>query len=234
MLLGTRRLLLLTIASPARAVLDSLSARDKLALSRDSDGRPGEVVRDCIAAAVDALMAEYGGPAWDASAFAGLRAHVAAGLVPTTMSALRTSTAVLAVARDLRERLAAPVPELWQPSYDDVRSQLAALVPMDVATGSGLHRLPHVVRYLQAMQQRLDRLPQDVARDLMLMDRVHAVEDAWHDALDSLPGGTPVPPNLADVHWLLEELRVSLFAQQLGTAQPVSEKRILEVVRAHA
>jgi ATP-dependent helicase HrpA len=233
MALGTRRLLLLTVPSPARAVLDSLSARDKLALSRDTDGRPGDVVRDCIAAAVDALSAEYGGPAWDAAAFAGLRTHVAAGLVPTTMSALRTSAAVHAEARDLRERLAASVPAPWQPSYDDLRDQLAALVPDDVATRTGLVRLPHLVRYLQAMRQRLDRLPQDVARDLMLMDRVHAVEDAWHDALDALPAGTPVPPTLADVHWQLEELRVSLFAQQLGTAAPVSEKRILEVVRAH-
>jgi ATP-dependent helicase HrpA len=232
--IGTRRLLLLTVASPARAVLDSLSARDKLALSRDSGGRPGEVVRDCVAAAVDDLMAEIGGPAWDAAAFAALRAHVAAGLVASTLSALRVSMAVHALARELRERLAVPVPELWAPSYDDLQAQLAGLVPADVATRTGLTRLPHLVRYLQAMQQRLDRLPQDVSRDLMLMDRVHAVEDAWHDALDSLPGGTPVPATLADVHWLLEELRVSLFAQQLGTAQPVSEKRILEVVRAHA
>jgi ATP-dependent helicase HrpA len=231
--LGTRRLLLLTVPSPARAVLDSLSAREKLALSRDTDGRPGEVVRDCIAAAVDALMAEAGGPTWDAAGFAGLRAHVAAGLVPTTMSTLRTSAAVHEVGHELRERLAAPIPDLWQPSYDDLKSQLAALVPEDVATRTGLQRLPHLVRYLQAMQQRLDRLRQDVARDLMLMDRVHAVEDAWHDALDALPGDTPVPATLADVHWQLEELRVSLFAQQLGTAAPVSEKRILDVLHAH-
>jgi ATP-dependent helicase HrpA len=231
--LGTRRLLLLTVASPARAVLDSLSARDKLALSRDSDGRPGDVVRDCIAAAVDELMAEYGGPAWDAAGFAQLRAHVARGLVATTMSALHTSVSVLGLGRDLRERLSAPVPDLLQPSYDDLRAQLASLVPTDLATSTGLQRLPHLVRYLRAMQQRLDRLHQDVARDLMRMDRVHAVEDAWHAALDALPGGTPVPPALADVHWLLEELRVSLFAQQLGTAAPVSEKRILQLLHSH-
>jgi ATP-dependent helicase HrpA len=179
------------------------------------------------------LSAEYGGPAWDAAAFAGLRAHVAAGLVPRTMSALLTSAAVHAEARELRERLAASVSPLWQPSFDDLRDQLAALVPDDVTTRTGLARLPHLVRYLQAMKQRLDRLPQDVARDQMLMDRVHAVEDAWHDALDALPAGTPVPPTLADVHWQLEELRVSLFAQQLGTAAPVSEKRILQALQTH-
>jgi ATP-dependent helicase HrpA len=231
---GTRRLLLLNVPSPARAVLDTLSARDKLALSRDSDGRPADVVRDCIAASVDALMAEHGGPAWDAAGFALLRAHVAAGLVPTATAVLRTTAAVRAMARELRERLSTTVPDLWQPSYDDLRAQLASLVPPDVATSTGAQRLPHLLRYLQAMQQRLDRIPRDIGRDLTLMDRVHAVEDAWHDALDAVPGGGPVPPTLAGVHWLLEELRVSLFAQQLGTAQPVSEKRILQVLQAHA
>ena len=117
-----------------------------------------------------------------------------------------------------------------RPAFEDLGLQLAALVPADVATSSGVARLPHVLRYLRAMQRRLDLLPQDVERDLALMDRVHVVEDAWHDALDALPAGTPVPAELADVRWLLEELRVSLFAQQLGTAQKVSEKRILALL----
>jgi ATP-dependent helicase HrpA len=137
---------------------------------------------------------------------------------------------VHALAHALRERLATDPPPVCQPAYDDLRAQLAALVPPDVATAVGARRLPHLVRYLQAMQQRLDRLPQDPARDLALMDRVHAVEDAWHDALDALPAGVGVPAPLGEVRWMLEELRVSLFAQQLGTAHPVSEKRILQAV----
>jgi ATP-dependent helicase HrpA len=64
------------------------------------------------------------------------------------------------------------------------------------------------------------------------MDRVHAVEDAWHEALDALPRSVPVPTALAEVRWMLQELRVSLFAQQLGTAHPVSEKRILQAIAA--
>jgi ATP-dependent helicase HrpA len=82
------------------------------------------------------------------------------------------------------------------------------------------------------MRVRLDRLPRDPVRDLDLMDRVHAVEDAWHDALDQLPGGVVVPEALREVRWMIEELRVSLFAQSLGTAHPVSEQRILRLVRA--
>ena len=228
--LGTRRLLLLTVPSPARALLESLGAREKLALARDTGGHPADAVRDCVAAAVDALVAERGGPAWDAAGFAALRKFVAERLVPTATGVLRAAGEVHGAAYVVRERLAEPTPERMRPAFEDLGLQLAALVPADVATSSGVARLPHVLRYLRAMQRRLDLLPQDVERDLALMDRVHVVEDAWHDALDALPAGTPVPAELADVRWLLEELRVSLFAQQLGTARKVSEKRILALL----
>jgi len=227
---GTRRLLLLTVPSPARALLESLGVGEKLALARDTGGHPADAVRDCVAAAVDALVAERGGPAWDAAGFAALRSFVAERLVVTATGVLRAAGEVHGAAYVVREQLAVPAPERMRPAFEDLAVQLAALVPADVATSSGVSRLPHVLRYLRAMQRRLDLVPKDVERDLVLMDRVHVVEDAWHDALDALPAGTPVPAELADVRWLLEELRVSLFAQQLGTAQKVSEKRILQLL----
>jgi ATP-dependent helicase HrpA len=90
--------------------------------------------------------------------------------------------------------------------------------------------MPAVLRYLQAMRRRIDRLRQDLAKDLSAMDRVHAVEDVWHEALDAVTAGAVVSPELAEVGWMIEELRVSLFAQSLGTAYPVSEKRVLQTI----
>ncbi|HET6907765.1 MAG TPA: DUF3418 domain-containing protein, partial [Mycobacteriales bacterium] len=234
MRLGTRRLLLLTVASPARAVLDTLPSRDKLALARDTDGRAADAVRDSISAAVDALVEEGGGPAWDAESFNRLRDYVAGRLAARAAELLRTVGEIHQLAHVVRDALVADPPDLLRASYDDMRAQLATLVSVDVATRVGGERLGHVPRYLQAMQQRLQRLPRDPARDIKLMQRVHDVEDAWQDALDELPTGSAVPAALADVPWMLEELRVSLFAQQLGTAHPVSEKRILQVVHARA
>jgi len=234
MRLGTRRLLLLTVASPARAVLDTLPARDKLALARDTNGRAADAVRDSISAAVDALVEEAGGPAWDTESFNLLRDYVAARLVPHAAELLRTVAEIHQLAHEVRDALVGEPPDILRASYDDMRVQLAALVSVDVATRVGSERLGHLPRYLRAMQQRLERLPRDPARDIKLMQRVHDVEDAWHDALDELPTGSAVPTTLADVPWMLEELRVSLFAQQLGTAHPVSEKRILQVVHARA
>jgi ATP-dependent helicase HrpA len=232
MISGTRRLVLLTVASPARAVLDSLSTSDKLALARDSGGRPADVVRDCIAAAVDELVQAHGGPAWDAAAFAKLREQVARELTARALAVFVVVAQVHALAHSLEIELAKAVAKPLEVSYDDLRAQLASLIPVPVATRLGAARMPAILRYLQAMRRRLDRLPQEVAKDTMLMDRVHAVEDVWHEALDSVPAGVMVSPELAEVGWMIEELRVSLFAQSLGTAYPVSEKRVLQALAA--
>jgi ATP-dependent helicase HrpA len=229
---GTRRLLLLTTPSPARGLLGALSARDKLALARDTDGHAAETVRDAITAAVDLVVADAGGPAWDEAGWQALRRSVESRLPESARGVLRQLMQLHALAHDLRERLRPAPPTAFAPAYDDLRTQLRDLVPDEVATVHGARRLPDVVRYLEGMRVRLDRLPQNVSRDLAAMDRVHAAEDAWHDAVDAVPPAVAVPPALLEVRWMLEELRVSLFAQQLGTAYPVSDKRVLQAVAA--
>ncbi len=88
------------------------------------------------------------------------------------------------------------------------------------------------MRYLAAVRKRLDTAPHDLDRDLERMDQVHGVLDAWLDAVDALPPGVAIPPELVAVRWMVEELRVSLFAQTLGTAHPVSEKRVRAALAA--
>jgi ATP-dependent helicase HrpA len=229
---GIRRLLLLTLPSPARAVLGALSARDKLALARDTGGHAAEAVRDAIAAAVDALVQEAGGPPWEESTYDALRSRVDEQLPQRAAAVLRDLAQVHAIAHEVREQLTATQAAAAADAVADMRAQLEELVPPDVATTLGAARLHDVARYLTATRLRAERLPRETARDLALMDRVHAVEDAWHEALDALPRSVPVPTALAEVRWMLQELRVSLFAQQLGTAHPVSEKRILQAIAA--
>jgi ATP-dependent helicase HrpA len=90
---------------------------------------------------------------------------------------------------------------------------------------TGLARLRHHVRYLAAVEQRRERLV-DVGRDRQLMDQVTPLQEAYLHQLAALPDGRPPGTGLREVRWMLEEYRVSLFAQQLGTAQPVSDQRI--------
>jgi ATP-dependent helicase HrpA len=104
-----------------------------------------------------------------------------------------------------------------------------ALVHPGWVTATGRRRLPDIQRYLRAMVHRLDRLPGDLARDADQMESVARVTTAWHDALARSPTARP-DPGLAEIRWMIEELRVSLFAQSLGTPYPVSEKRVLRAI----
>jgi ATP-dependent helicase HrpA len=94
-------------------------------------------------------------------------------------------------------------------------------------TATGYRRLPQLTRYLRGMERRLDKLPENPGRDAVSMAVVQRAEQAYRDTVAALPAGRRSAADVTDVRWMLEELRVSLFAQALGTQGPVSENRIL-------
>ncbi|MEU8197577.1 ATP-dependent RNA helicase HrpA [Microbispora amethystogenes] len=222
---GTRRLVLLTVVSPAKAILRGLTTAQKLALSRSPHGGAAALFDDCTECAADRLIAEAGGPAWDEAAFERLRDHVRASLFETTEEVVTRVERVLAVWHTAQTRLDAlggAVADLAA----DVRDQLDALVHAGFVTETGYDRLPDMLRYLRAVERRLDKLPDDPGRDREWMHRVHDVEDDYRDLLDRLKPAERDARAVRDIRWMIEELRVSFFAQQLGTPTPVSEKRI--------
>jgi len=113
-----------------------------------------------------------------------------------------------------------------------MRAQLAGLIYPGFIAATGARRLPDLVRYLRAIVRRLDKIAGEQARDADRMGVVRRVADAYQARLRDLPAQARVRPDVATVRWLIEELRVSLFAQVLGTPVPVSEKRVLAAIEA--
>jgi ATP-dependent helicase HrpA len=113
------------------------------------------------------------------------------------------------------------------PAAGDIRAQLTGLVHAGFIGGTGAGRLPDLTRYLRAIVVRLDKVPENPARDADRMAAVHRATQAWQQALAGLPPGSPRRADVRAVRWMIEELRVSLFAQSLGTRAPVSEQRII-------
>jgi ATP-dependent helicase HrpA len=114
-----------------------------------------------------------------------------------------------------------------QPAVADMRAQLSGLIYPGFVTATGYRRLPQLTRYLQGIDRRLGKLPENPARDAANMAVAQRVEQAYRRAVTDLPPGRRTGPEVAEVRWMLEELRVSLFAQTLGTRVPVSETRVL-------
>jgi ATP-dependent helicase HrpA len=226
---GTRRLLALTIPSPARWVRDKLDMGAQLALAAAPHGSLGALLEDATAAAIDRLVDEAGGPAWDEASFAALRDRVAGSLAETTLAVVSTAAEILDAAREVQRRLDA-LPPAFADVHDDVAAQLGTLVHPGFLTVTGAARLPDVLRYIRAAARRLERLPAAPAVDRDRMRGVHELEEAHRRRLESWPRGRPLPEPLREVPWLLQELRVSHFAQGLGTRQQVSTKRIRRVL----
>ena len=228
---GTRRLLLLTLPPAARYLQGRLDNRAKLELSR---GNPypsiADLLDDCAGAAVDRLVEDAGGPAWSSAAFVALRDEVRADLVDATANVVTQVQAVLATAYDVEQRLGSTRDPALVPGLADIRQQLKGLVHPGFVTETGWRQLHHLPRYLRAIAYRLDRLPGNLARDRQLMAQLHEIEQEYRELRTELPAGGPADEGLREIRWMLEELRVNFFAQSLGTAYPVSDKRIFKAM----
>jgi ATP-dependent helicase HrpA len=232
---GTRRLIMLNIpVNPAKFASDKLTNQQKLALSRNPHGSVQALFEDCALAAADRLIAEHGGPAWDEESFRKLFDKVRADLVDLTVRTIDQVQQILAAWQACERRLKATNSLVLINNVQDVREQLAALVPAGFVTRTGLRRLPDLMRYLVAVDRRLQQMPTAVQRDTTRMEKVHEMQDEYAWLLEQLPQGRPVPQEVLDIRWMIEELRVSYFAHALGTAYPVSDKRIVKAIDAAA
>ncbi|WP_053205301.1 ATP-dependent RNA helicase HrpA [Jiangella muralis] len=229
---GNRRLLLLSVPSPTSFVQRHLGNRSKLLLSQNPDGSIAGLLDDVAAASVDWLVGEAGGPAWDETAFAALRERVRADLIETVFEVVADVEKVLEVAHRVAAALKGTTSLALTASLVDARDHLARLMPPGFVTSTGRRRLPDLLRYLRGIERRLEKLPTSPQRDHQHLETVRRVTDEYDAALAALPPGHGPTPEHDAVRRMIEELRVSLFAQELGTAQPVSEKRLLKAVDA--
>jgi ATP-dependent helicase HrpA len=230
MVAGTRRLLMLTVPSPVRGIIRGLNNREKLTLGRNPHDGVGDLLDDCVKAAVDHLVAEFGGPAWDETGFTALRDEVRANLGATAFQVVDLVRRVLEARQDAETRLADMPSFTPAESLADVRAQLKSLVYRGFVTETGLAHLADVARYLRAIDRRLEKLPENPRRDVERTAEIAEITAEYRDLVAGLAPGEADTEPVRRIRWMIEELRVSYFAQTLGTAFPVSEKRIYKAL----
>ena len=226
---GIRRLLRLAVPSPVKSLEKALDPRTRLVLGANPDGSLAALLDDCADAAVDILAAK---PVWTRTDFAALRDRVSAALASTTQDIVARVQKVLAALQEVELALPDKPVAAQADAVADIRAQLESLVPSHFVTVTGATRLADLTRYLTAISRRLDRLAQAPQADRERMQRVHAVEDAYTELLQALSLTRAAAADVRDIAWQIEEFRVSLWAQQLGTPRPVSEQRIYRAIDA--
>ncbi|MGQ4597674.1 ATP-dependent RNA helicase HrpA [Nocardia sp. R6R-6] len=229
MRLGTRALLLHALPASVRTATAGLSPTDRLALSQNPYGSLEALIEDCRAAAADELLAAAGGPVRGPAEFDALVARVRSGFASAVARYVRLVVPILAGAHEVSVALARTSE---RDIADDVRDQLDNLVFRGFVAEWGSARLRELPRYLTAAVLRLEALPGSAVRDRQGMADIDRVLAAYDRLVGSLPEHRRHAPAVTDIWWMIEELRVSLFAQKLGTPFPVSAKRIDKAIAA--
>ncbi|WP_258870154.1 ATP-dependent RNA helicase HrpA [Photobacterium damselae] len=227
---GQRRLILLNIPSPIKYLHDNLPNKSKLGLYFNPYGRVLDLIDDCIACGIDKLIEQKGGIVWQPEAFEALKDYVRAELGDTVVEIAKQVEEILTTAFNINKRLKGRVDLTMAFALSDIKAQLEGLIFKGFATECGWKRLPDILRYMRAIKRRLEKLPIDPNKDRVHILKVESMVNEYKELLNKIPKGQPIPENVKEIRWMIEELRVSYFAQQLGTPYPISDKRIRNAI----
>jgi len=218
---GLRRLVALTTVDPTNWVVSRLSNHTKFALATSPYPSVPALLADARLKAIGDGIDAAGDPTAirDAAAFGRLRDRVRAEVAPAMQRTVDTAGEILLRHGEVVQRLPAALAEVRA----DVTEQLAGLIYPGFIAATPSRWYPRLPVYLQAVLRRLDAGPS--ARADEALDTIGALEDAYAERCQACPPG-PLPEAVDEIGWLIEELRVGLFAQALGTAVPVSAKRV--------
>jgi len=233
MLKGISRLILLNIPSPIKFLQEKLPNKAKLGLYFNPFGSISDLLQDCIQGACSHLVQEYA----DKKAqgllpqaereFDLCRDYVRSEIADTVLVAAIKVEKALSLRHDISKKMKGSVALNIIQSHSDIKQQSELLIFKGFVTASGLGKLDDIIRFLQGMLRRLEKLPIDPNQDRLKLIEVNKVNDAYQLLLSKQRKDKPIAAELLNTRWLIEELRISLFAQNLGTSSPISVKRII-------
>ena len=224
---GVERLLRRALREPIKQARRQLPVERKLALKYAAIASVDSLRDDIVEAALRDLLAARDLDLRNRDAFRHAETELARQLFARAVEWLALAEDILAAYAELTPWLQAPLMGYARANYDDLREQLDALVHPGFVREMEKAHLAHFPRYLKAMRLRAERLRQDATRD---QARMLTVRIYWSEylKLKAQRGGEDAA--LAELRWLIEELRVSLFAQELKTAEPVSPKKLQKLI----
>lgn len=232
MINGVSRLILLNIPSPIKYLQQKLPNKAKLSLYFNPFGSIPDLLDDCINAACQHLVKEHGELPRSQDEFEQAKDHVRAELADCVLASALKVEKVLTLSHEISKKLKGRMSLEVIQAQADIKEQLGLLVYKGFVTASGHQRLDDIARYLQAMLRRMEKLPVDPNQDRLKMLEIAKVNDVYQTLLGQQSKGKAIAEDILAVRWMIEEFRVSVFAQNLKTAYPVSAKRILNHIKA--
>ncbi len=222
---GLKKLVMLSIPSPLSYLETKLPNKAKLAMYFNFIGNVKTLIEDLESLALDELMAENGGVSWSKDDFQHLVEIAKANIYDMVLKAATICERILIKANEIRKKLKGKMDLRTAYAFSDMAGQLNGLVYKGFATDAGWNNFTELERYLDAMLRRMEKVPIDPNRDLLMMNKLKSCQEAYESLLGMFAGKL-IPDDVKNIKYMLEELRVSYFAQVLGTKYPVSDKRV--------
>ncbi len=228
--IGIRRLLILNIPSPIKYLQEKLPNRSKLGLYFNSFGTVLDLIDDCIACGIDELFKKQGSFIQNDADFNTLLDSVKSNINDLVVSIAIKVEQILGLHFTINKKLKGRVDLSMAFALSDIKNQLNHLVYKGFVTESGYSKLNDIYRYLLAIEKRIDKLMMDPNKDRSFMNTIEEVQTEYQQLVNKLPQIKQKQQHIIDIRWMIEELRVNLFAQQLGTPYPISAKRIKQQI----
>lgn len=240
MLHGISRLILLNIPTPLKYLQEKLPNKAKLGLYFNPFGSINDLLQDCIHGACLTLVKQFceqknaGNLPREQQEFKQCSDFIRAEIADCVLTAAIKVERVLSLRHDISKKMKGSVPLNVIQSHSDIKQQSEQLVFKGFVTDSGLNKLDDIIRYLLGMLRRLEKLPIDPNQDRLKLIEVNKVTDAYQALISKQRKDKPIEAELLATRWMIEELRISLFAQNLGTSAPISVKRIMNHLKGFA
>ena len=228
---GIRQLVILTIPSPVKYLQDKLPNKAKLGLYFNPFGQIKALIDDCINAGVDSLIAQYcqqhQTDIRNKSQFEKCSEFVRQEINDCVLVIAQQVEVGLTIAHQVNKKLKGNVPLNLIYAQGHIKAQLDSLVYKGFVADVGAKKLADWQRYIKAISKRLEKLALDPTKDKLHQLNLEKAQQAYQAKCHQIPANQPIPKELQEVRWMLQELQVSFFAQQLGTSTPISVKRVL-------
>lgn len=227
---GLRQLVVLAIPSPVKYLQEKLPNKAKLGLYFNPFGQIQTLIDDCINAGVDSLISDYSQQhstdVRNKQEFHACCEFVRRDINELVLDIAKKIEVGLTTAHGINKKMKGNVPLSLIHAHSDIKQHLDSLVFPNFVSAIGVKRLVDWQRYIEGIKRRFEKLPIDPIKDKLHQLNIEKIQAEYQKKCQQLGPGKAIPKDLAEVRWLIEELRISFFAQQLGTNMPISAKRI--------
>ena len=228
--LGVAELIVKSIPSPVKYIESHLSQPEKLAIASLPYKNLSDFVADVIRAGAIKQISSLEELVFTKQAFEKQRQLVEAISIELVFDVAKILLRISQAASQANKTISNARAIDFLNELASEKLHIQELLQPDFVSGVSLARLPRIEVYLKAISQRIIKLQEQPDRDRIGALEVSKAIELFESAGGKIPLAPAAPENISSARWLLEELRVSVFAQSLGTSEPVSLKRIQKLL----